>query len=349
MAREVAPTSIEKKPARTLTPYWSIPLTGAIAYPGLLFLFSAAINWYRDSSGSFVAAVLATLIMALAVMIPVMSIRSLGKLRNSTEPKAPAIRRVLHLTFAMFPLYTAINTLASLLGNWRWANYVWVIMLMAIGGMLYFSNARGNARTTDGIVRPWLRASHGSVALLLICGFFVWHFTSHITALWSIDLNSKILDLFRRWYRSGLVEPVLLAALGFMLVSGVYMVFQYTKIGGDHFRNLQTATGVYVALFVCAHLMAVVSARQAGIDTDWYYAVSNSGHVLGYPAHLTPYYIFGVFVLLLHASLGLRIVLLSHGIAERGANRIFFSFAAIAAFVTLMIAAAMFNIHIGIA
>lgn len=68
--------------------------------------------------------------------------------------------------------------------------------------------------------------------------------------------------------------------------------------------------------------------------------------VLGYPPHLTPYYIFGVPALLLHASLGLRIVLLSHDIAERSENRIFPTFAGAAALVTLLIAAAMFNIHV---
>ncbi|MDH3645676.1 MAG: hypothetical protein OER80_02785 [Gammaproteobacteria bacterium] len=100
-----------------------------------------------------------------------------------------------------------------------------------------------------------------------------------------------------------------------------------------------------MALFVCAHLIAVVTARQAGIDTDWYYGVSKSGHVLNYPAHLAPYYIFGVFLLLVHASLGLRIVLMSHGVVERNANRIFFSFTGVAALVTLLIATAMFDVH----
>lgn len=348
MAKAVLGASNQKASARAPASYWLMPLIGAIAYPGLLFLFSEAIDSYREADGSFVASVLANVIMLVAVTIPVLAIRNLGKLRDSTDPRTPAIRRVLHLTFAMFPLYTTINTLTALLGDWRWGNYVWVILLVALGGMLWFYDARGNARATDSIVRPWLRASHGGIAFLLIFGFFVWHFTSHITALWSIGLNSKILELFRQWYRSELVEPVLLAALGFMLFSGVYMFFQHTKNGGDGFRNLQTATGVYIALFVCAHLIAVVSARQAGIDTDWYYAVSKTGHVLHYPAHLTPYYIFGVFVLLLHASLGLRIVLMSHGVAERSANHVFLSFAGLAALVTLLISAAMFDIHIGI-
>jgi hypothetical protein len=45
---------------------------------------------------------------------------------------------------------------------------------------------------------------------------------------------------------------------------------------------------------------------------------------VGYPAHLTPYYILGVFILLAQASLGLRIILMSHGVVERGVNHIFF-------------------------
>ncbi len=99
-----------------------------------------------------------------------------------------------------------------------------------------------------------------------------------------------------------------------MIATGFPLVASHARQRADVFRILQMATGVYLGLFVCAHVFAVLAARQGGIDTDWYFGVGPHGLLVDRGA-LIAYYIYSAFFLILHAGFCLRAVLLQHGTA----------------------------------
>lgn len=59
MANEVSVDSIRIEPSRTFATYWAAPILGALAYPGMLSLFSNTADAYRTTDGSFVYLALA--------------------------------------------------------------------------------------------------------------------------------------------------------------------------------------------------------------------------------------------------------------------------------------------------
>ena len=334
-------------PSQNVTTVWMAPLAGVMAYPGLLFLFAGAVATYRETGGSLVRITWSVALMAAAIGIPVMAARGLDKIRDSTDPKAPAVRMVLHFVFAVFPLFGLNFALTRLFGIWNWHIQIWLITFATIGAILY-AYRPGQETERPGVpVKPWLRTFHGAIAMLLLLGYLIPHLINHGTALWSIELNTKVMEFFRYWYRSALVEPVLIAMLAAMVMTGLHMTIRYSRECGDRFRVLQTATGTYLAVFICSHLTAVLSARNAGVETDWYFAIGPTGHILDTAAFLIPYYMAGVFFLLAHVSLGLRQILLAHSSDEHTANRTFFALTGGATLVTVLITAAMFGVHLG--
>jgi hypothetical protein len=50
------------------------------------------------------------------------------------------------------------------------------------------------------------------------------HLGNHLTALWSLELHSRILHLLRQWYRNGLVEPLLVSLMLFQIGSGLVLL-----------------------------------------------------------------------------------------------------------------------------
>jgi len=323
------------------------PLAAALAYPGILVLFAGTVAAYRESGGSFTQLACSLTLMAAAVSIPVIAVWGLDKIRDSTDPKAPATRAVLYFVFAVFPLFGLDFAVTRLFRVWHWHMQIWWITLVAIGGIVYAYRPRQKNVSPGEPVNPWLRKLHGATAMLLLLGYLIPHLVNHGTALWSIEFNAAVMELFRNWYRSALVEPVLIAMLGAMVVTGLHMVIRYSRECGDRFRVLQTATGTYLAVFICSHLTAVLSARAAGVETDWYFAIGPTGQILDTAAFLIPYYIAGVFFLLVHVSLGLRQILLAHSAGKRSANRTFFALTVGATLITLLITAAMFGVHLG--
>ncbi|GFE83423.1 hypothetical protein GCM10011487_54230 [Steroidobacter agaridevorans] len=153
------------------------------------------------------------------------------------------------------------------------------------------------------------------------------------------------MEWLRLWYRSGWVEPALFALLLVMIATGAPMVAQHSRRSTDAFRAIQMATGVYLALFLCAHLLAVLGARSAGIETDWVFATGPNGLLDGI-GMLIPYYIFAVFFLVLHVGCGLRIVLLKHGVTKASADKAVYTIGGVGLIVTMLMAIAALGAHV---
>jgi len=174
----------------------------------------------------------------------------------------------------------------------------WILAAVA----LYFRKEDALPKR-QGSAIVWLRVVHGAVALCLLCGFLLAHLINHDMALWSVKLHGQVMEWLRHWYRSEWVEPALLVLLGVMIATGVPLVSSHSRQRADSFRILQMATGVYLGLFICAHVFAVLAARQGGIETDWYFGVGPHGLLVGRGA-LIAYYIYSAFFLFLHAGFG---------------------------------------------
>jgi len=113
--------------------------------------------------------------------------------------------------------------------------------------------------------------------------------------------------------------------------------------------SLQTASGAYLAAFVTSHLMAVfVLGRWAmQIDTNWDFATGAPTGLMGDPwnVRLVPHYSLAVFLLFSHLACGLRAVLLSHHVAEKGAKGIARTVIALGGIAALVIISAMLGLH----
>jgi succinate dehydrogenase hydrophobic anchor subunit len=89
------------------------------------------------------------------------------------------------------------------------------------------------------------------------------------------------------------------------------MALQHLRRGGDQFRMLQTASGLYMAIYFCTHLLAVLNTRASGWETGWQFATGEKG--LAFGMHfLIPYYSFSLLFFCLHALLGLRQISIAH-------------------------------------
>jgi succinate dehydrogenase/fumarate reductase cytochrome b subunit len=323
--------------------YWAPPIVGAVIYPELIDSFSRAVDSYR-SSGNLLHDADAALLLLLAGSITVFAGRALLRMRQDDAGRV-LLRSLLYLMFSVPPLHILSGEVAWLAGVKGPAVVaIWTAGWILAAVALYFRRADALPKR-QGIAIVWLRVVHGAVALCLLCGFLLAHLINHDMALWSVKLHGQVMEWLRHWYRSEWVEPALLVLLGVMIATGVPLVSSHSRQRADSFRILQMATGVYLGLFICAHVFAVLAARQGGIETDWYFGVGPHGLLVGRGA-LIAYYIYSAFFLILHAGFGLRIVLLKHGTQEPSANRAVYWVAALGFVVTTVLTVAAFGLHL---
>ena len=64
-----------------------------------------------------------------------------------------------------------------------------------------------------------------------------------MTVFLSMDANQAIMKVLRKWYRSELVQPLLVALFIFQVCSGLILPLRATAVESDFLRTLQTITG----------------------------------------------------------------------------------------------------------
>jgi len=330
---------------------WALPVVGAIVYPLLVKGFILSVQAYKanDAVGSkVVLAVAALVLMSLVLAVPCVALRALIGIRNSIEPNAPLVRRALHLAFATPPLVTVSGFAADAVGvspTWAWYGGWGIVATIAF--LVRKGSSSSLSGTRRGLTR--LRKIHGFSALFLLTGFLALHLGNHLTALWTVQAQHDVMTFLRGWYRSAWVQPLILGLFGTMIVTGILLVMRYTATTADKFRTLQTASGGYFAAFIASHTMAVFVARANNVETDWQFAAGGPRGLLDQPwrGALIDYYALSVFLIVVHAALGLRIVLLGHGTRESTANRVVYAGMAVGALVTALIMAATLGLHLG--
>jgi len=317
---------------------WTLPVMGAIVYPLLVQGFILSVEAYKANdvvASKAVLAVGALVLMSLELAVPLMALRALMRIRNSIEPNAPLVRRVLHLAFATPPVQTLSGFAADGLGispTWAWYGGLGVVAMIA------FLVRKGSSSSLSGTRRDWTRLRKIHL-----------HLGNHLTALWTVQAQHDAMTFLRGWYRSAWVQPIILVLFGTMIVTGILLVIRYTATTADKFRTFQTASGAYFAAFIASHTLAVFVGRAENVDTNWDFAAGGPLGLLHQPwrGALIDYYALSVFLIVVHVALGLRIVILGHGAQESTANRVVYAGIGVGALVTTLIMAAALGVHLG--
>ena len=328
---------------------WTVyfPVAAAMLYPFSLMIFALAMELFLASNTTLLRSVYAVGAIgsiAFTLSVPALALYGLIKARQHTGSRAINLRRLYHIIFAVPPLYTLMLLWAFTLGVGQWLTTVWLAFFV-IAVLFLAAPHKKDPLSTHRSCAAGLRIVHGITALILLLGFLLPHLLNHTLALWSPTLHSEVMTELRLWYRSEWVEPVLWALLALMVLTGVPMAMHYTRTGGDHFRVLQTSSGIYLALFICSHLSAVLLARQAGVETDWLFAVGENGLLHG-RGMLIPYYSLAVLLLIVHAACGLRTVLAAHHVPLTRVNRLTVGIILLGVVVTLIISLPMLGVFV---
>jgi hypothetical protein len=254
-------------------------------------------------------------------------------------------RQIAHLVIAAPPLFVVLGVFFYML-NIAHADYVaWAVLWI---GML--AVASGPGRTTS--IKPaaqWLRVAHGFCGVAILVAYLGWHLSNHMTAIWSLDLNRRMMDALRIWYRSDVVQPVLVALVTFQLVSGLRLLLTKISSQNDIYASIQTATAGYLLVFIASHLTAVFILGRVflGIDTNFAWASGAPTGLLldAWNVRLIPHYSLAVLFLIAHLAMGLRAVLLAHGANVRRANGAAWTICLLGLALSAVITTAQLRVH----
>lgn len=296
------------------------PAAAALAYPFLLMLLH---RYGRQLTEATTAATILSAglgVGAAAALIVGVPLLAFVAIRRSFQLQT---RRLAHLAFAAPPLFHVTGVVFFLLGIRNGEYVAWPVFWA--GALVYA--ARTSPANGTATARPAgsIRTAHALSAGIIIAAFIIWHFANHVVALWSLDQNKAVMDALRLWYRSNLVQPLLVALLLWQVLSGLRLLWAKLPSAGDVYSSIQTATAAYLAVYVPAHLFAVfVNARLFhAVDTTFSWASGAPTGLLLDPwsVRLIPYYSLGVLFLVSHLAVGLRAILLGHGVRPITAAR----------------------------
>src|SRR5262249_50360427 len=226
----------------------------------------------------------------------------------------------------------------------------WILWLAALAAAAWATHRQGADRPGPSTPNPIpLTVAHGISALLIVLIFLALHLLNHASAAFSDEFNQAMMSTLRKWYRSGLVQPVLVALMLFQVVSGVILFWRATAARSDLYRTLQTSTGAFMSAFIVSHLNAVFVLGRVvtKVDTTFLWA---SGAPVGllpdaWNVRLIPHYSLGVWFVITHMGLGLRCVLLARKVSTAVADRVAWSVGTLGAALALTIAVAQLSVH----
>lgn len=305
--------------ARTIFRYG--PSTAALFYPLLLVSLHQAGRQFvqaTDATGKLLAGLAVGLAAALVYSVPLLSFAAISQSAGQIRT-----RQFAHLAFAAPPLFVLIGVFFYML-NVPNGDYVfWAIAWLGVLGFAAFVSPTNEM---PAAAPRWLRTAHGLSAGAIIVMFLAWHLANHVTATWSLETNKNVMDLLRVWYRSDIIQPILVALFVFQLLSGVRLLWAAIALRADIYLSIQTATGAYLMVFITSHLIAVFILGRMFLDVDTTFAWA-SGAPTGllhdsWNVRLIPHYSLAPLFVISHLAVGLRTVLLGHHVRVAVANRL---------------------------
>jgi hypothetical protein len=319
-----------------------VPPAAAICYPFLLNAFHAIIGT-QAVTPSPLAIVGATLILAVAFAVPFLGL-ALAACRPESNSGA---RRLAYASVASPTLYVFLGVVQALVRSPIPDEIVWCVIWLAL--TIWSRLASDPVAEPAPAVGRW-RVVHGITAAIL-CLYVLFHITNHLLGLVGPDAHAAVMKIGRVVYRSGVGQPLLVAAMLFQIGTGLYLAWRWSAARHDFQRTFQVASGGYLSLFILGHMNSVfIYARTfLGIPTDWNFAIGAPTGLIhdAWNIHLLPHYALGVFFVLSHLASGLRVVLIAHGVDRHTADRLWVAGAAISAAISAAIMVGMCGARIG--
>jgi hypothetical protein len=317
------------------------PAVAAICYPFLLRAFHAVVGT-QGVTPSPPAIVGATLILAAAFVVPFFAL-ALACRRNA-DPGAP---RLAYAGVAAPTLYVFLGVVQVLIHSPIPDEFVWCVLWLAIA--IWSRTARNPVvAATWPTVDRW-RIVHGMTAAVLSL-YVAFHLANHLFGLIGPDAHAAVMKIGRVVYRSGVGEPLLVAAMLFQIGTGLFLAWRWSASPQGFHRTFQVGSGAYLSLYILGHMNSVfIYARSfLGIPTDWNFAIGAPTGLIhdAWNIRLLPHYALGVFFVLSHLASGLRVVLIAHGVDQRGADRLWGAGVAISAVISAAIIAGMCGVRI---
>jgi len=336
--------------------WWLLPPAAALFYPqAVKALYESGKLLHRSSGPGYAMAWLA-IVFSVGLMygVPAVGIGVaylLGRNERTSSSELLA-RRLAHLAAASPSLFVLIGVVFYLLRSTNGDSvFWWVLWLTALAATAWTVRRPGIETPASFTPAPIsLRVAHGTSALLIVLIFLAWHLLNHASAAFSPEFNQTMMSTLRKWYRSELVQPALVILILFQVVSGVILLWRMTAARSDFYQTLQTSTGAFLSVFIVSHLNAVFILGRAvtKVDTTFLWA---SGAPVGllpdaWNVRLIPHYFLGVWFVITHMGLGLRGVLLAHGVSPPAADRVAWTVGALGAAFALTITVAQLSVHV---
>jgi hypothetical protein len=322
--------------------YWALaPAAAALCYPFLLKVFHAAVGTPAVTPSS--SAILGALVvLAVAFVVPFLGLAL--ALRPTAAPRA---RRLAYASVAAPTLYVFLGVVQALVRSPIPDEIAWCVIWLAIA--IWSQPARDPVVEAVPAVGRW-RVVHGLTAAFLSL-YVLFHVSNHLFGLIGPDAHAAVMKIGRVVYRSGIGEPLLVAAMLFQIGTGLYLAWRRSAAPQGFHRTYQVASGAYLSLFILGHMNSVfVYARSfLGIPTDWNFAIGAPTGLIhdAWNIRLLPHYALGVFFVLSHIVSGLRVVLIAHGVAPRQADRFWGVGVALSAIAAAAIIAGLCGVRIG--
>ncbi len=330
-----------------------IPTLCALAYPSLLSWLSAGLVLVHGSdspNGPIVwVSAIGSLTLALAVMLVSFVFGLTLGSPHVGRPEDFRARCVALLAFATPSLYVGFANVGGVLDAPSAVPVAWLIFwtLMA---MIVLLGSRSSSATSaiSPVGYRRLAVAHGVSALAILLLFVGPHIGNHLAGFWSGSVHTEIMNAARRVYRDDIVQPILLALIGFQILSGTILVRRRMRMPSDTFGTVQTMCGAYVGVYFLAHMTAVFAARHAEIDTNWAWLTRPSDSLLAslFKLRLIAHYWVGPIAIVAHVACGLRWVLLQHNVSTATANRLALALITMGVVASSLIMAALLNVHI---
>jgi len=330
-----------------------IPALCALAYPSLLSWLSAGLVLVHgsDSPNGPIAwvSVIGSLTLALAVMLVSFVFGLTLGSPHVGRPEDFRARCVALLAFATPSLYVGFANVGGVLRAPSAAPVAWLIFwtLMAMI-VLLGSRSSSAASATSPVGHRRLAVAHGVSALAILLLFVGPHIGNHLAGFWSGSVHTEIMNAARRVYRDDIVQPILLALIGFQILSGIVLVRRKMRMPSDIFGTVQTMCGAYIGVYFLAHMTAVFAARYADVDTNWAWLTRPNNSMLSSLSNLRliAHYWVGPIAIVAHVACGLRAVLLQHDVSTATANRLALALITLGVVASSLIIAALLNVHI---
>ena len=335
--------------------WWLLPSAAALFYPlTVKALYESGKLLHRvNGPGDLLGWIAIAVSVGLVYGVPAVGVGAaylLGRDERTSSAEL-MVRRLAHLAVASPPLFVLSGVVFYLLHAPSGDSALWSILwLAALAATAWAMRWQGTDRPASSTPNPIaLRVAHGTSALLIVLIFLAWHLLNHASAVFSHEFNRAMMNALRKWYRSDLVQPVLVTLMMFQVVSGVILFWRATAARSDLYRTLQTSTGAFLTAFIVSHLNAVFILGRAvtKVDTNFLWA---SGAPVGllpdaWNVRLIPHYSLGVWFVITHMGLGLRGVLLAHQVSPSLADRAAWAVSSLGAAVALTITIAQLSVH----